>query len=153
MAIVRRIALFLWASSGHDRKKEEVRGKAGRQGLVFRATLVSICCPVESCLQLGRFLIVIIYFQLDQDARTLVVLWPLRVVAQHGSISREHILYHFDRMFTSRITAGKNYFFLFVLNQKKIYRPSRVSFFPKMVNIRSKWYNQDRSYPDPKFNS
>jgi len=41
------------------------------------------------------------------------------------------LLYHFDRSFTSRITLEKNYFFLFALNQKKIYRPSRTKIFPK----------------------
>ena len=40
------------------------------------------------------------------------------------------VLYHFDRMFTSCITPEKNYF-LFALNQNKIYRPSRVIFSQK----------------------
>ena len=37
------------------------------------------------------------------------------------------LLYHFDRMFTSRITQTIS--FLFVLNQNKFYRPFRTSFF------------------------
>ena len=48
-----------------------------------------------------------------------------------GSRALITLLYYFDRSFTSRITSEKNYFFIFVLNQKKIYRPSRSSFFQK----------------------
>ena len=48
-----------------------------------------------------------------------------------GNIAVVLVLYHFDRMFTSRITPKKNYSVLFALNQNKIYRPSRASFFQK----------------------
>jgi hypothetical protein len=42
------------------------------------------------------------------------------------------VLYYFDQVFTSRVTTKKKlFFFLFALNQKKIYRPSRPIFFPK----------------------
>jgi hypothetical protein len=54
--------------------------------------------------------------------------------AQRGSCQispTPTLLYYFDQVFTSRVTTKKNYFFIFALNQKKIYRPSRPIFFPK----------------------
>jgi len=48
------------------------------------------------------------------------------------------LLYHFDRMFTSRITPEKNYFFFIRLKSKQNLSAISDEFFPKSVNIRSK---------------
>jgi len=47
------------------------------------------------------------------------------------SLYMKVVLYYYDQSFTSLSYPKKNYFFLFALNQKKNFRPSRSNFFPK----------------------
>ena len=49
------------------------------------------------------------------------------------------LLYHFDHRFSHASHQKMGYFFLFVLNQKKIYRPFWPNFFPK-------WWTCGRNY-------